>query len=90
MTNLDKNWYARMTRNMSGDEKYLIRPYYMKVNNVTCKLVEDLEGKLCFSWKSPDVSYEVYKTSPIVSIEKLENGYKIITYCGMIYLLEET
>ena len=89
MTKLDREFYKFMKRNMTGDEDKVNRPDFLQVRNVTCKLVTDEKGKLCFSWKSPDVKYEVYKTDPIVSIEKLEKGCRIVTFCGMIYLLEE-
>jgi hypothetical protein len=89
MTKLDKTHYAKMIRLLPDEVKYMVKIHSLTVHNVECHLVNNWENKMCFAWKSPDVKYECYMTDPVVSIEKIENGCRIVTYCGMIYKLEE-
>lgn len=85
---LDKAFYAKLLRRMPTKSKYLyLDDHRLEMKNVTVKIVKNLDGKFCLSYKSPDGRFECLASSPIVTLEKLDNGCKIVTYCGMEYLL---
>jgi hypothetical protein len=84
MTNLDKTNYARIIR-QHYEAPYVTELYVKKPE---CKLVMNGDNKLCLFWMAQNG--EGYITDPVVSIEKIENGCRIVTFCGMIYKLEET
>ena len=76
-----------MIRSFPEEKCNIIKKFDLKVDNVTIQFVNNHEGKKCLRYSSPNIKFMCMSSSPIVSIERLDIGYRIVTVNGVEYLM---
>ena len=84
---IDEKHFARMIRSFPEEASKITREYDLTVDDVKIDFVNDINNKKCLMYRSPNLTYMCMSSSPIVAIEKLDNGYRIVTFNGVEYLL---
>lgn len=70
--------YRKLKRYSSNEKNKYIKAWSLYLVEVEAEIVMH-DKKPCLSYKSPNLSHEVRATGPIILIEKVDFGYKIVT-----------
>lgn len=84
---IDEKRFAQMIRSFPEERSKINREYDLKVDDVSIEFVNNHEGKTCLKYASPNLTFMCMSSSPIVSIERLDIGYRIVTVSGVEYLM---